>query len=259
MPWGDQVRSVEQHFHRFAYSAAMRDGEVPRPFKIRDGAAFCELTAPLVELGYRYGQLIFNPPFHEKKSPRLGPDCFRFIKPDDLIVLATRPPIDDKHSGDKKRMPQSCTHLEEQIFSKCQKYLATCTRSHIELSETVGADFEWAYLVFQQHKGARLKSHRRLTESRRTTIPKGTDLSIGFFLHTRTIPKYGCGLVVSFGMGGWETLVWNRIVRTRYSDWLRDPVFVVAEMSIGEFPQNSATLDFVDQIEPNILLEHRIR
>lgn len=194
-----------------------------------------------------------------KRASRLGPDCFRFIKPNDLIVLATRPPIDDKDSGDKKRVLESGTHLEKQIFTKCHKYLAVCTRSHIKLSETVGADFERAYLVFQQHRGARLRSYRPLLGSRRTTIPKGTDLSIGFFLHTRTIPKYGCGLVVSFGMGGWETLVWNRIVRTRFPDWLRRPIFVVAEMTIGEFPQKSATLDFVDQIEPTILLEHHIR
>ena len=60
-------------------------------------------------------------------------------------------------------------------------------------------------------------------------------------------------------MGGWETLVWNRIVRTRFSDWLRNPVFVVAEMTIGKFPQKSATLDFVDQIKPTILLQHHIR
>jgi hypothetical protein len=248
-----------RHYHRFAYSAAMRDGEVPRPFKIRDGAAFCELTAPLVELDYTFGQLIFNPPFHSQTSPRLGPDCFRFIKPNDLIVLATRPPIDDLHSGDKKRMLKSCTHLEEQIFTRCQRYFEICARSHIELSESVAAKFERGVMDFQQHKGARLKSYRALTGNRWTKIPKGTDLAIGFFLHTRTIPKYDCGLVVSFGMGGWETLVWNRLVRTRFPDWLRHPIFVVAEMTIGEFPRNSATLDFVDQIKPTILLEHHIR
>ena len=245
-------------YHRFAYSAAMREGEEPQPFKIRDGAAFSEVTAPLVELGYRYGQLIYNPPFHPQKSVRLGPEYFRFIKPKDLVVLATRPPIDDSTYGDKKRLSQSCTHLEQQIFTECQKYFAICARSHIQLSETVGADFERADLIFRQHKGARLKSYRKLLGKHRTKIPKGTDLSIGFFLHSKTIPEYGCGLVVSFGMGGWETLVWNRIVRTRFSNWLRKPIFVVAEMTIGKFPLKSATLDFVDKIKPNILLEHPI-
>jgi|ERR1039458_2816778 hypothetical protein len=248
-----------QHYHRFAYSVAMRDGEEPSPFKIRDGAAFSEITAPLVDLDYTFGQLIYNLPFQPQKTPRLGPDCFRFIKPNDLIVLATRPPIDDRTHGDKKRMLKSCTHLEEQIFTQCRNYFAICARSHIQLSESVAAKFERADMDFQQHKGARLRSYRPLTGNKRTKISRGTDLSIGFFLHTRTIPKYGCGLVVSFGMGGWETLVWNRIVRTRFSDWLCNPIFVVAEMTIGKFPQKSATLDFVDQIKPTILLEHHIR
>jgi hypothetical protein len=245
-----------RYFHRFAYSA---DKRAPNPFKARDGAAFCELTAPLVDFGYRFGQLIYNPPDDPEKTPRLGPDCFQFIKPDDLVVLATRPPIYDLHSGDKRRMLKSCTHLEKQIFTKCEKYIEICARSHIELSESVAAKFERGVMDFQQNKGARLRAYRPLTGNRWTKVPKGTDLAIGFFLHTRTIPKYGCGLVVSFGMGGWETLVWNRIVRTRFADWLRDPIFIVAEMTIGEFPQNSATLDFVDQIKPTILLEHHIR
>lgn len=248
-----------RYYHRFAYSAAMREGEEPQPFKIRDGAAFSEITAPLVDLGYRYGQLIYNPPFHPQKSTSLGREYFDFVKPNDLIVLSTRPPMDDSTSGDKKRLSQSRTHLEQQIFAECQKYFTTCTRSHIELSETVGADFERAYLVFQQHKGARLKSYRHLTGNKRTKIPKEKDLSVGFFLHTKTIPVYNCSLVVSFGMGGWETLVWNRIVRTRFAEWLRNPVFVVAEMTIGKFPQKSATLDFVDKIKPNILLKHAIK
>lgn len=248
-----------RHYHRFAYSAAMREGEEPQPFKIRDGAAFSEIAAPLVDRGYRFGQLIYNPPFHPQKRPRLGREYFSFIKPDDLIVLATRPPINDHTHGDKKRMVKSCTHLEDQIFAVCQQYFGICARSHIQLTESVGANFERADLVFQVYKGARLKSYRLLTESRRTRIPLGTDLSIGFFLHTKAIPEYGCSLVVSFGMGGWETLVWNRIIRTRFSEWLSKPMFVVAEMTIGKFPTKSATLDFVDKITPKILLKHPIK
>jgi hypothetical protein len=248
-----------RHYHRFAYSAAMREGEEPQPFKIRDGAAFSELTAPLADRGYRYGHLIYNPPFHPQKRPRLGPEYFRFIKQDDLIVLATRPPIDDHTHGDKRRMVKSCTDLEGQIFAECRKYFGVCARSHIQLSESVAAKFERADLVFQVYKGARLKSYRPLTENRRTRIPQETDLSIGFFLHTKAIPEYRCGLVVSFGMGGWETLVWNRIIRTRFSEWLSKPIFVVAEMTIGKFPGKAATLDFVNKITPNILLKHPIK
>jgi hypothetical protein len=213
----------------------------------------------LADLGFAYGHLIYNPPFDRGSSTRPRSEDFRFIKPKDLIVLATRPPIDDRKHGDKKRMTESCTHLEKQIFAECQKYLEICARSHVQLNESMAAGFERWDMQFQQNKGAQLKSYRSLDNHKRTQTPEGADLSIGFFLHTKAIPEYGCGLVVSFGMGGWETLVWNRIVRTQFPHWLRNPVFIVAEMSVGKFTQKSATLDFADQIKPTILLEHRVR
>ena len=73
-----------------------------------------------------------------------------------------------------------------------------------------------------------------------------------------SIPEYGCGLVVSFGMGGWETLIWNRIVRTRYPEWINRPCFVVGEFDMNGLPAGPATLKFVDQIKVDILLEHKI-
>ena len=32
---------------------------------------------------------------------------------------------------------------------------------------------------------------------------KGSHTAVCFFLRMNSIPEYGCGLVVSFGMGGW--------------------------------------------------------
>ncbi len=247
-----------RYYHRFAYSMPLRGGEMPMPYKIRDGAAFCELAAPLADLGYSYGQLIYNAPFDPKAGPPLGAESFHFIRPSDLLVLSTRPPIDDLNSGDKKQVTMSCTDLEKKVFAACKRYFDICNRSHIRLKSSVAANFERAVMVFHQYKGAGLQYYRPLTGSERTKPPRGTSPSIGFFLYAKTIPHYGCGLVASFGMGGWETLIWNRIVRTQFPAWFRRPIFVVAEMTIDKFPRDSATLDFVDQIKPTILLEHHI-
>jgi hypothetical protein len=255
------------YYHRFASSMPLRIGETPTPYKIRDGAAFCELAAPIAALGYSYGKLIFNAPIDLKSDPTLdvkpattlGAECFQFIKPDDLLVLSTRPPINDLTSGDKKRVTMSCTDLEDKVFAACNRYIKICNRSLIILQSSVAANFERAYMVFRQYKSARLQYYRTLTGSARIKPPRETNPSIGFFLYVKEIPQYGCGLVASFGMGGWETLIWNRIVRTQFPAWFRDPIFVVAEITISEFPHNFATLDFVDQIKPKILLEHPIR
>ncbi|MBU6409946.1 MAG: hypothetical protein KGR98_06125 [Verrucomicrobia bacterium] len=245
-------------FHRFAYSTPLRYGEEPNLSKIRDGAAFGELTAPLTKLGYEYGHIVFNAPFNPRKKAGLGRENFNFIKPDDLIVLTTRPPLDDKEHGDKKLVLPSGTHLEKQIFDECRKFLAVCARSHVKLTETVGAKTKRAELVFHQHKGARLKNYRGLKDFRSKDVPRNSDISIGFFLRVRAIPEYGCGLLASFGMGGRETLIWNRIVRTRHADWLNRCAFIVAEMNLAKIPETPLTLEFVDQIKVKVLVEHHI-
>ena len=236
----------------------LRNGEEPNVSKIRDGAAFSEVTAPLTKLGYEYGHLIFNPPYNPRKRAELGKEQFQCIKPEDLIVLTTRPPLDDSRHGDKKLVRQSRTHLEVQIFAECRKYLAVCARTHVQLAKLVGANFDKADLVFHSYKSARLKYYKPLDEFRPTNVPKRSNIAIGFFLRTKTIPEYGCGLLASFGMGGRETLIWNRIVRTRFPEWVNRCAFIVAEMKLARIPKTPVTLEFVDQVKVKILLEHPI-
>ena len=126
----------------------LRTGEVARPSKIRDGAAFSKISAPLAKLHNRDGNILFNSPIDPKKDKKLGPEHFKFIKPDDLLVLTTRPPLDDGAHGDKKYLARSFTHLEDQVFLECRKYLAVCARSHVQLSSAVGADFEGIRFCF---------------------------------------------------------------------------------------------------------------
>ena len=59
-------------------------------------------------------------------------------------------------------------------------------------------------------------------------------------------------------MGGWETLIWNRIVRMRYPEWVNTPSFVVSQFDMKGLPARPHTLDFVDKIKVEILLEHKI-
>ena len=252
------MKTQLMQYHRFAYSMPLRSGEEPNISKIRDGAAFGEITAPLRNLGYEYGHIIFNPPGNHRKRSELGENVFRFIKPEDLIVLTTRPPLDDSRHGDKRLVRRSGTHLEEQIFAECRTFLAVCARTHVQLTRMVGANFDQGDLVFHSYKSARLKYFKGLEEFRPRMVPKESDIAIGFFLRTKAIPEYGCGLLASFGMGGRETLIWNRIVRTRFPDWVNRCAFIVAEMDLAGIPPNPVTLDFADQIRAKILLEHPI-
>ena len=59
-------------------------------------------------------------------------------------------------------------------------------------------------------------------------------------------------------MGGWETLIWNRIVGTLYSDWVNRPRFVVGQFDLKGLPENPPTLATANEIKPAILIEHKI-
>jgi hypothetical protein len=245
-------------YHRFAYSMPLRSGEESKLFKIRDGAAFSEITAPLTKMGHEYGQIIYNAPFNPKKDTELGREHFKFIAAGDLLVLSTRPPLDDARHGDKRQMLASCSHLEKQVFKECRKHLTICSRSHVQLAKKFGAKCEKADLVFHQNKSARLKYYKGPKDLRNVNVPKKDAINVVFFLRTRSIPQYGCGLLAAFGMGGWETLIWNRIIRTRFPEWVNRPAFIVAELDIGTIPARPVTLEFVDQVKARILLEHVI-
>jgi hypothetical protein len=235
----------------------LRTGEASKPSKIRDGAAFSELSAPVAKLGYEYGNILFNSPFNPKKDKKLGHEHFTFIKPDDVIVLTTRPPLDDGAHGDKKYLARSFTHLEDQVFLEFRKYLAVCARSHVQLTSAAGADYEGFDFVFYQHNNARLKYLRQLRGPRSKT-PKDSEIAIGFFLCTPSIPVYGCGLLACFGMGGWETLIWNRIVRIRYPEWVSRPSFIIGQFDLKGLPTRPPTLDFADKIKVEILVNYKI-
>src|SRR5258708_3227122 len=54
--------------------------------------------------------------------------------------------------------------------------------------------------------------------------------SIAFFLRTNHVPKLNCAFIASFGMDGYRTLIWNRIIRNKFPNWLSSPRFVMAEL-----------------------------
>ena len=239
-----------RRFFRFSYPTWIRDGDPLLPFRTRDGAAFSELTEPLRPLGWQYGSLIFNYP-DDCDHPRAD---FTFLRPSDLVVLATRPPMNDK-PDDKKRLTRSSTYLEQLIFKAIRPYIRSCSRNQVTLN-AVGLDCEKADYSFRQYTDARLLEYRSLAPGAKFQKVEGDKyVTIGFFLNLPAIEDFGCGLLASFSMGGIETLIWNRIVRTRYSAWLAKPLFAVYELEIGTLPTQPITLDFVDAIGAMPLLE----
>ena len=238
-------------------------------FQLRDGFAFPKIHQALYELNYDYDSPIsFYPDRGKEADEELRKaENYSFLSPEDLLVLTTRPPLDDQETKDRKQIPASHNDLEDAIFDDLRAYFSHCSRSSVELSKelveaycaTHGTKVEQicARFSFRQTHGAHVTSVGTLANAEfPVPAPTGSYKSVAFFVHLPAIRRYGCRFMASFGISGNDTLAWSRIVATRYPEWLEKPCFVVAEMNITNVPKRPVTLHYVDDINVDILLKH---
>ena len=256
-----------QVFHN-AYPCIYKDkqGELA---KNRDSAAFAEVLAGLFDHGCQLGSILFNYALTEGSEPIQNDH--HHIQRGDVIVTVTRPPLHDEAFCTKKYVPRSGTELERRIFDAVNRWLSICSRSQLRLSDRVVAAWEArvrrdldqpagetpADFTFSQVCDARLKEWSALDAGGRThRVNHNRDYrSLGCFLHLPAFEGLDCRLIVSFGMGSLENLVWNHIVRTRFDHWFDEPVFALAEMDLNGIPETPQTLFFSDDIPVRLLME----
>jgi hypothetical protein len=245
-------------YFRLTYSNARLDDD-PKLFQGRDGVAFCELASVLPSLGYDYGTTIHLYPDDERPL-----SAFPAFHPSDLLVLPTRPPLHDKVGitrPHRKIIHETKTELEAALFKELAKHFEYCTRKHVLLSKT-GTDClrgkdarKWSHVELYEYCGAEILQHFvgpepiRPEQNHRSTV--------AFFLRANRVPGVNCDFIASFGMDGYGTLIWNRIVRQQHPDWLAKPGFVMAELVFKkEIPSKPLTPEFIDDgsfIEVRIL------
>ena len=179
--------------------------------------------------GLTYGGPIFD----------AGADCLEsreeldnLLGSDTLIVLATRPPLDDPQNKNevkssdagegKKPIPRTGWAIEEAIFDFMRdRFFDYCSRARLDLKP------EWARRLpddlrnrgsirFYAHGHADItKFGGRCEGKARAKKENGT---AGFLAYAPHItPWLGCnragpGLLAVFGMGGVETLVWSSLL-----------------------------------------------
>ncbi len=253
---------------RFAYCAeegvAKRPEGVWRllPHQLRDGDAFIELSPVLYSSGYSYGGLLLNFP------SRMPGGAIEFdltsLKSSDLLLLTTRPPIDDDPEEDQRFIDRGSTPLEQEIlrhlrhgcFKQCsrevlalQPHLARqlpreyANRARIEFSKNVRPSYPGAtYKRLSRRHG----SQRPSDMQQRTAV---------YLLSTQQVWRGGPGLLTAFGMSGIETLAWAYLLRTKFAKLLSAPRFVMAEILIRAVPPKPNDLSFADDWEVTILLD----
>jgi hypothetical protein len=234
-------------YFRLTYSNARGD-EDPKLFKGRDGVALCELVAPLPAMGYEYGTTIYLYPDDEREL-----SAFPVLRPSDLLVLSTRPPLHDQRGiiPTRKVIHAANVEFEVALFDVLAQYFAYCTRKHVELTKEGASRLrvenprQWAHVEVYEYSGAMIQWHYVGPEPVKPAA--GRRSTIAFFLRVNQIPVLNCDFIASFGMDGYGTLIWNRIIRQQHPEWLAKPGFVMAELIFKtDLPEKPLTPEFVD-------------
>ncbi|HOX59688.1 MAG TPA: hypothetical protein P5205_09360 [Candidatus Paceibacterota bacterium] len=249
---------MSHRFYRFGYTNPPREGK-PRLHHSRDGAAFDELIDPLYAEGYRHGTFIHNYPRH-----RLSARHFTFLEPGDLVVSTTRPPLDDVLGKDKdwRRIERSDDHLEKAIHKDLRRFFKHLCRYFVtlkpETANLLPPEFSLMACTNFHTKGKGTIASTQITVGERDRTKKGPKgfNAVGFFLHLPQITGYKCGLIASFSMGGYENLLWNRIVRLKFRKWFHRPVFAFALLNLPDEPPQPLTPELADKATVKVLFQH---
>lgn len=253
---------ANKRFFRFSYYVPGKKDRTLRLHQLRDGDAFIHLTTLLYQKGYEYGGLLLNYPADPKCKTRSVDTSF--LKPSDLIVLTTRPPMDELEVKDRRQVIGSNTTLERWVFDSLRPYFDVCARSHVRLSADLArrlpdqyADRGW--IAFKQTNDARCKGYARHNDVKMKVPPPPPRTTFYFVLPQRSRENDPQVLCV-FGMGGTETLLWAYLLSTKYKEKfiLDHPRFLMAEIFIEPIPRLPDNLSFADNWRVDFLLDERL-
>ncbi len=249
--------------HPFTYFNSPKDNSRdPRIHQRRDLAALIELLARLWQMGYVLGEQILNYP-PDKRPGRGDPPRqldLSFVEPGDLILQATRPPLDDLAQGNRKQVRRGYTDVEQRLFELWRRYLDVCSRGHVMLAEEVRQALPRGYesrqdMWFFQGETAPYKELNAL-DGRGPRKPDFADRTVAFLLWEDETWEGGPGTLAVFGMDGISTQVWAyRLARDLAH--LLEPGFVLAEMKTAPIPERPTDLRWAEKWEIDVLVALR--
>ena len=184
---------------------------------LRDADAFVELSPLLLDAG-AYGGLVLNYPAPLRHDPRvIIPVDETFLTPSDLLVLTTRPPLDDDPKSDKKAIRRSFTSLETKVFNALNPYFGQCKRAYVALAHHLRNGFQTAKAdracVYYRVNRDRFAAYRTLRDDEHHRWNKGNGQTTGAYLiYKKPAWPGGPALLVTFGMNGTMTLLWNHFL-----------------------------------------------
>jgi hypothetical protein len=252
---------AENRWYRFSYHAPRRPKRPLQPSLLRDGDSALFLADALRHRGYRYAGIAFNYP-HPEQPPKSLIDVTALeqtLTPSDLLVLTTRPPLDDHHEGARKSLFRSYTTLEHKVFAALAPQLEYCSRRQVRLASAVVQKFPrvatYENAVFAEKHGALVVKFLPRGAKRWRRPDEGHAMTLGYACHVRSAWPGGPSLLAAFGLGGSETLIWNYHFAKMLAGPLWDASFVMATLAAKAIPESPVSMAFADAWAVDVLTE----
>jgi len=242
-----------------------------RPHHIRDGLPYVQLLAPLIERGYAIGKPWLNFPPIDGNDRTIVQLDLSTLRRGDLVVVVTRPPLDDMSDEDRITIERGYTNLEEIVFLYARGYFDVLRRSYIRLHKDVVEQLPKGFENRAEMVVRVLKGCAWYTELRRVDgtwkRPKERRTPV-FLARWNEVPELGgADLLLAFGQGGSETLAFAHRLSTDLQHLLDEPGFTFAELVLPPMegdapaaplaPERTFDLDFADQAQVEVILRLR--
>jgi hypothetical protein len=233
------------------------------PHQLRDAGAALQIVAALARLGYELGEFLFNHPPERRAAPGAGAELHPIdtssLGPEDVILVTTRPPLDDQASEDRARVERGFTSLEALLFDELRLYFAFCARSHVTLAPAIAAKLDpvlvnRAEIEFRVNRGAHYKWLKPPSRHKFQPPPRGPRRTAAWLIRVPQLWKGGPSLLTAFAMAGTETMVWAYRLRHDLSRLLEWEGFTMVEIQPRPRPPRPATLSFCDDWPIDVVL-----
>lgn len=237
----------------FCYLPPRREGREPDLSSPRDMLAGACAQELLCDEGYRLTGVIFN---HPNETPADMPDTKAFTS-DAIVLLPTRPPMNDPETSDRKRINPSFTYLEGKLFAAASRWVAYSTRTEIKLTPEAAAISEgiarYRYMEFRQHGGPDINAYAPRLGERMSRPERHDPRTMGFLIRTQELWPGGPAAVIMWGPSAKATLVWAWQLKTKFRDLFRESSFLMGELRQGLRVSRPATMGPAGAWEVSIL------
>jgi len=237
--------------YHFKYSQSSRldrigDVVVQRPVglhEMRDEGAALYLLPPLLSQGFAEVEAHINVPAIGLRG-QTGDEARKHITGRDLILVTTRPPMDDHREHSKRNLKRTDTWIEERIFEQVKRYIAYCSRSRVlltaEEARKLPAEYERrAAIEFRISDEALYKKCGAYGQPMHRFKSELHPTSAGYVIETDPLWEDGPRCLLAWAMSGPLTVAFTYALNRRMRELLRlrgHSRFALVEIAVDEGP-----------------------